>query len=118
MKRAWWIGKFIILGLLFVALLGYVTMGLWNWLVPTLFSGPVITFWQALGLFILSKILFSGFGGKGHRSHDSKWKFYWKSKWDNMSPQDRERFKQRMKDKWCRWDEKSTTTSDSAGSNG
>jgi hypothetical protein len=38
---------------------------LWNWLVPTLFKGPRIQFGQALGVLILSKILF-GFGGGMH----------------------------------------------------
>lgn len=31
---------------------------LWNWLVPAIFGGPVITFWQALGLNFLTSILF------------------------------------------------------------
>jgi hypothetical protein len=74
-------------------------MYLWNWLVPVLFNGPVISFWQTLGLLVLSKILFSGFGGKGHAPH--RWRGHWKEKWQNMSAEDRERFKQKMKDKWC-----------------
>lgn len=100
MKKALWIGGMIVLGVAFVALLGSVTMGLWNWLVPELFAGPTITFWQALGLFILSKILFSGFGkGGSHRS--GPWKNYWKEKWSGMTPEERETFKRKMKDKWC-----------------
>jgi hypothetical protein len=47
---------FVALGLLAVFLIGYITMSLWNWLVPVLFNGPFITFWQALGLLLLSKI--------------------------------------------------------------
>lgn len=31
---------------------------LWNWLVPTLFGGPIVTFWQAFGLMALSGLLF------------------------------------------------------------
>jgi len=72
MKVLKWIG-FGILGLGFIALLIFVTMHLWNWLVPELFHGPVITFCQTAGLLILSKILFSGFGhcrgGGHHRRH-------------------------------------------------
>ena len=55
--------KCAVLGLLAITLLGVVTMLLWNWLVPDLFNGPVITYWQALGLLVLSKILFWGWGG-------------------------------------------------------
>jgi hypothetical protein len=97
---------FGLLGVFFVVLLGYVTMMLWNWLVPALFAGPVITFWQALGLWVLSKILFGGFGGKrwgggGHYSH-SPWKqHYYQKKMSGMTPEDRDRFKKKMWEKWC-----------------
>lgn len=101
MRRGLWIGKFFIFGVLCLVLIGFVTMSLWNWLIPVLFSGPLITFWQALGLLLLSKILFWSWGGKGHHNNGGPWKSYWKSKWSNMTPDDRERLKQRMKDKWC-----------------
>jgi len=61
--------KFIgfgILGLGFVTLAIFVTMSLWNALIPLLFHGPVLTFWQTAGLFILSKILLSGVGPRGY----------------------------------------------------
>ena len=53
-----------------------ITMTLWNWLIPTLFSGPIISYWQALGLILLSKILFSsGCGGRHHKHrHSRSWK--------------------------------------------
>ena len=44
-------------------ILGLVTLLLWNWLVPTLFNGPEIGFVQSLGLLVLAKILFGGWGG-------------------------------------------------------
>ena len=56
--------KWTVMGMIFILLFGWVTMLLWNWLVPALFNGPVITFWQTLGLLLLSKILFGGMGGK------------------------------------------------------
>lgn len=96
------IGKWIafgMLGILCVLLFGWVTMLLWNWLVPSLFNGPVLGFWQALGLLVLSKILLSGFGGKGHRG-GSHWKHRYNQKLSSMSPEDRERFKERMRQKW------------------
>lgn len=100
MKRGYWIGKIIIIGLAAITLFGFGLMYLWNWLVPDLFHGPVIGFWQALGLLVLSKVLFSGFGGKsGHRSPG--WRSHWKEKWQTMNPEERERFRQKMRDKWC-----------------
>jgi len=52
----------------------YVVMLLWNWLVPELFNGPVLGYWQTLGLLVLSKIIFSGIGGggKGDKSHHTR----------------------------------------------
>ena len=44
----------------------WVFMLLWNWLMPVIFKLPEINFWQALGLFLLSKILFSGVGHNHH----------------------------------------------------
>jgi hypothetical protein len=101
MKKGMWIGKMVVLGILAIVAFTFITMYLWNWLVPTLFNGPIISFWQTMGLFILSKILFSGFGKGGGHSHNGKWRGYWKDKWQGMTPEEKERFKQKMKDKWC-----------------
>lgn len=103
MKRKWWIGKFLVFGIVMLAVIGLVTQLLWNWLVPALFAGPVLSFWQALGLLALTKILFWSFGkGGGHwRRHNGLWGGYWAQKWQGMSDEDREKFKQKMKEKWC-----------------
>jgi hypothetical protein len=68
-----WIGIGI-LGTAFVFLVIYGVMELWNWLIPELFNGPVLTYWQTAGLFLLSKILLTGVAPGSH--HDSKkdWK--------------------------------------------
>ena len=116
MKPGIWIAKMVAFGLAAVALVGWITMSLWNWLVPDLFHGPEITFWKALGLLILSKILFWSFGKK-HHSHNGHWRPYWKDKWTAMSPEDRERFKQKMKEKWCYPGERSAPK-DSGTTNG
>ena len=50
----------IILVTLICFLSGWVTMLLWNWLVPVIFGVGTITFWQALGLIILIKLVFVG----------------------------------------------------------
>jgi len=52
-----------ILGMvIFMWIGGSVVMLLWNWLAPTLFGLRLITFWQAIGLLALCRILFGGFG--------------------------------------------------------
>lgn len=50
----------LVIGLviLLVMICGYPLMWLWNWLMPTIFNLPQITFWQAVGLNLLSSILF------------------------------------------------------------
>lgn len=67
---------FGILGIGAMFLFVWVVMLLWNALIPALFSGPVLSYWQAAGILILSKILLSGFGGGGgdkSRKKKSKW---------------------------------------------
>ena len=103
--------KCAVLGLLAITLLGLVTMLLWNWLIPDLFNGPVITYWQALGLLALSKILFWGWSGKRHLQAPGAtpyWKHRFYEKFSNMPAEQREEFKRRMKEKWCGF-EKSTS---------
>jgi hypothetical protein len=58
--------KFIGIALAAIAILGFVVLKLWNWLVPELFKGPKIRFKHALGLMALSFILFGGLHGGRH----------------------------------------------------
>lgn len=95
--------KIVAVAIIGLLLLGLILMGLWNWLVPSLFNGPQITFWQALGLFLLAKILFGGWRGKGRCGRgSSEWKHRYHEKLSSMTPEERERFKQRISEKWCR----------------
>ena len=100
MKKSKWILKCILGGILFVLLAGLITMLLWNWLVPTLFSGPHIGFLQALGLLLLSKIIFGGWGRGRWNGGQHSWKRRYEEKLSAMSPEARERFKSRMREKW------------------
>ncbi|MEK6152185.1 hypothetical protein WIW50_02950 [Flavobacteriaceae bacterium 3-367] len=62
---------FGILGIAALAILfAFVVMWLWNWLAPDIFGLPTLTFWQAVGMVLLFKLLFGGFGGSG-KSHSS-----------------------------------------------
>jgi len=79
---------------LFIAIGGEVVMHLWNWLLPALFGWRLITFWQALGLLALCRILFGRHGGGG--SYRSGW---WpgSKRWEKMTPEEREKFRQGMR---------------------
>ncbi len=44
---------------------GFVVMSLWNAILPELTGVKAISFWQAVGLFVLCKILFGNFRGPG-----------------------------------------------------
>jgi hypothetical protein len=79
----------------FLAIGGIVVRELWNWLVPALFGLRTVTFWQALGLLGLGRILFGGFGFHGsHRSGMQRRMF---ERWDAMTPEERERFREGLR---------------------
>jgi hypothetical protein len=100
MKKYWLIRRFKVVLLVVAAVLvfGFVVMSLWNWLMPSLFGWRVINFWQALGLLLLCRILFGGFRGRpaGH--------MYWRrrmiERWEQMTPEEREKFRQGMLGRW------------------
>ena len=81
--------------LLFVAIGGAVVQQLWNWLLPSLFGWRQITFWQAVGLLALSRILFGGFGRHGF--YRSSFRRRMAERWDRMTPEERERVRQGMR---------------------
>ncbi|MCC3157951.1 DUF3106 domain-containing protein [Hymenobacter sp. 15J16-1T3B] len=104
MDRKFWFlrGLRIILAVaFFVALAGFVVMSLWNWLMPYLFHLPTVSFAQALGLFILSKLLLGGFRGGPGAAWKAKAQQHWRqkmaSRMQGMSEEEREKFRQRMR---------------------
>jgi hypothetical protein len=99
LKRLIFIAPLAILGmLLFIAIGGAIVMRLWNWLLPQLFGWREITFWQALALLALCRILFGGFGS--HGSGRSHWRRCRAERWEHMTPEERERFRQGMRGRW------------------
>ena len=86
--------KIGVIGVVAVAVFGFVVMSLWNWIGPAVFGLRSITFWQALGVLILSKILFGGFRGRpGYGGH---WRRRMSARWQQMTPEEREQFCQGM----------------------
>lgn len=78
-------------GAALVGIFGEVVMHLWNWLLPPLFGWHLINLWQALGLLVLCRMLFGGWGG------GSNGKSRRRENWERMSPEDREKFRTEMR---------------------
>jgi hypothetical protein len=92
-RKLLFIVPLVIVGLvLFVAIGGEVVRQLWNWLLPTIFGWRPITFWQALGMLALCRILFGGLGL--HGSNRSRVGRRMAERWEHMTPEERERFRQ------------------------
>lgn len=103
MNRGVKIAKVLVIVALAVVVFGFVTMRLWNWLMPPLFGLRMITFAQAIGLLVLSKILLGGFHKHGPGPGFARrraWKRRMKERWAAMSPEERERFREAMRHKW------------------
>jgi len=88
LKRLMIIAPLAILGMVVFAFIGgEVVMQLWNWLLPPLFGWREVTFWQALGILALCRILFGGHGLCRSNSH-------------SRTPEERERFRQRIRERF------------------
>ena len=85
----------IVAMLIFIAIGGEVVRLLWNWLLPALFGWRQITFWQAVGLLALCRILFGGFGGRVF--HRTSVRRRIAERWERMTPEEREKFRQAMR---------------------
>jgi len=100
--KHWWslrAAKFIAVAAVILLVVGFVVMALWNALIPDLFKGPVLTYWQAVGLLLLSRLLFHGwvrwgFGGSWrHRD----WKRRLEERMASMTPEEREKFRENLR---------------------
>jgi hypothetical protein len=102
--RKFWFLKMITIAVIAVSGLSFVVMLLWNELVPDLFKGPLISFPQALGLFILIKILFRGLGWhRGHHWKHNHWRQRMEEKMNAMTPEEREKFREQWKQRCGRF---------------
>lgn len=92
---------FLLKMIIILAITGAIVMLLWNALIPELFSGPAINYWQSLGLLLLAKILFGTFGkGYGRNRHHYTgeiWKQKLREKYEAMTPEEKEKFRSRCK---------------------
>jgi len=86
--------KCVAIGVVALAVFSFVVMSLWNWILPGVVGWHPITYWQALGLLVLSKILFGGFRGPGRHMY---WRRRMMERWEHMTPEEREKFREGMR---------------------
>jgi hypothetical protein len=107
MKKLFYERRFIFIPIgvaAILALVSFVVMQLWNNLLPDIIHVGTITYWQAMGIFVLCKILF-GFGPKGGRGGGAPWmrrKQMMQERLAGMTAEERDHFKQQMKNR-CGW---------------
>jgi ABC-type amino acid transport system permease subunit len=104
----------------FIVGLSFAVMALWNNILVDVMHVGVINFWQALGIFGLAKILFGGFPGARGRwgGPGGHWKQHMggmKEKWMNMTPEEREKFKQNWSSRCAGWRKPSAEQTTDAG---
>lgn len=98
-SRAKWFFFLPIIGVVAVTVFGWVVMGLWNYVaVPALHVG-VLSFWQALGLLVLCRILFGSFGKGGGRYRGRPLNIS-RQKWMNMSEEEKITFRDEWRKRW------------------
>ena len=109
MKSHWMMRvlKFLVFAAVAVAVLGFVVMSLWNRLLPGLFGWKLIGFGQAVGLVILSKILFGGWRGLPGRH--MYWRHRMLERWEQMTPEEREKFRAGLRGRCTRFEPPSPT---------
>jgi len=93
-RRIFRVLKVVAIVIVAFTVFGFVVTQLWNYLMPGLFGLHAITFWQAIGLMVLGRLLFGGFrpgrGGFG-------WRGEMKRRWEQMTPEEREKFREGMR---------------------
>jgi hypothetical protein len=81
-------------------LVGFFVMLLWNALVPELFHGPAVTYWQAVGLLVLSHVLFRGAGHCGRGWHRDGWMRRFEHRYASLTPDEREKMREALRERW------------------
>lgn len=85
-----------LLFVVFIALMGWVVMRLWNWVVPGLgIEAHAIDFPHAIGLLVLCRILFGGFRGHGGGCSKRRQWQHWQQ-WQRMTQQERDTLRNEM----------------------
>jgi len=101
-RKLFWIAPGAVLSIaIFIFIGGEIVMRLWNWLLPMLFGWRQITFWQAIGILALCRILFGSHGFRHARpGFRRRIQERMDERWERMTPEDRERFRQSWRGRW------------------
>lgn len=91
------VALFMVIGLAVAVGFAFLTMSLWNWLMPELFGLKLLTIWQTAGLLVLSWCFFGRFRHMGHHGRHRI-----AERWMRMSPEEREKFHDQMHEHWGR----------------
>ena len=111
MKWKWaFIVPVAMVGIVLVTFIGgEVVRLLWNWLLPPLFGWHPLTFWQALALLVLCRLLFGGQGLLSSRRYGSRRGMRdrisqrMSERWERMTLEERERFREGIRSR-CGFD--------------
>ena len=80
-----------------------IVMFLWNAIIPSISGVSAISYWQAMGLFVLSRILFGGFHFRHHHEHHRPpFIGRFKDRLMDMSEEERQQFKNQWKQRCCK----------------
>lgn len=100
--------KCFFLPLLVAGLFGIsaIVMWLWNFVIPPVTGFSVISYWQAMGLFLLSRILFGGFKFRRHhqqgKEHIQQAHAAFKDRFMEMNEDEKLQFKNQWKSRCCK----------------
>ncbi len=87
----------------FIALFGAIVFALWNGVLTDVLAVKAITYWQALGILVLAKILFGGFPGCRHCRRCRHWHPEMMERWHAMTPNQREQLRSEMRRRFGDW---------------
>ena len=93
---------FVVLAVIALATLA--VHGLWNGVLVGVLGVKTVTFWQALGILVLAKILFVGFPGGRGRPFGPPWQHrMMEARWDSLTPEQREEMREEMRRRFGNW---------------
>ena len=89
--------------LAFAALFTFAVRGLWNGVLVDVIGVKTITYWQALGILVLARILFGGFPGRSRGRFGPPWRGRMMERWESLTPEQREEMRTKMRQRFGDW---------------
>ena len=87
-----------------VALVALAVYGLWNGVLTEVTGVKTVTYWQALGILVLARILFGGFPGRRGGPFGPPWRRHMMMKrWESLTPEQREKMREEMRKRFGDW---------------